>query len=301
MHATVRPSQPCNGHRHRSVSDRSPRLRQSNRRIAGNRVGCMGNRAARPYLLPGKRPHNLCGRGTDLLLFNHRNVVIASVIARSPPSGMIVDVGGRNGYVSLGLQRAGFNSVVVEPGAQGARCASERGLPVIKAPFETLDIPRGTMPAAGLFDVLERIGNAAGALRGLHEGSRPGGMLYQTVPAFGWLWSSVDVQAGHYWRYSLTSLAQSVASAGFVIEYAAYFFSILVPPVLALRTVPTELGLTRSNMRTDTADDRRLTAGLIDVEISKTMAWEAGRIARGKTIALDSSCFLVAKRTNDRA
>lgn len=233
--------------------------------------------------------------------FNHRNVVIASVVARFPPSGMIVDVGGGNGYVSLGLQRAGFNSVVVEPGAQGARCASERGLPVIKAPFETLDIPRGTMPAAGLFDVLEHIEDAAGALRGLHEGIRPGGMLYLTVPAFGWLWSSEDVQAGHYRRYTLASLTQSVRSAGFDIEYATYFFSMLVPPVLALRTVPTKLGLTRSNMPTDTANDHRLPAGLIGVGISKAMAWEADRISRGKTIAFGSSCLLVARRTNNRA
>src|SRR5438046_2339206 len=46
--------------------------------------------------------------------FRHRNRVIAAAVRRFPPlAGPIFDIGGGNGYVSLGLQRAGYSTVLV--------------------------------------------------------------------------------------------------------------------------------------------------------------------------------------------
>lgn len=227
--------------------------------------------------------------------FNHRNDVIASVVTRHPPRGTIVDVGGGNGYVSLGLRKAGFDSVVVEPGSVGAHCAHDRGLPVIMAPFEQLDVPPGSMTAAGLFDVLEHIEDDAAALRSLHAAMEPGGMLYLAVPAFTWLWSAEDVHAGHFRRYTRGGLAKLVAAQGFTVECATYFFSMLVPPVLALRAAPSRLGI-RVKEPSSTADDHKLPGGPVGKAMSRAMAWEAQRIAAGRAVPFGSSCLLVARR-----
>jgi hypothetical protein len=49
----------------------------------------------------------------DSFWFHHRNRIITSVFSQFPPEGTIFDVGGGNGFVSLGLQQAGLDAVLV--------------------------------------------------------------------------------------------------------------------------------------------------------------------------------------------
>ena len=62
--------------------------------------------------------------------FGHRNNCIASIVGSYPPAnnGTIFDIGGGNGFVSLGLVNAGFDVALVEPGRVGASKAKNRGL-----------------------------------------------------------------------------------------------------------------------------------------------------------------------------
>ncbi|HEX3866389.1 MAG TPA: hypothetical protein VHV78_06525, partial [Gemmatimonadaceae bacterium] len=48
--------------------------------------------------------------------FRHRNRCIVEMLRRLPPSGTVFDVGGGNGFVTAGLLKAGFDSILVEPG-----------------------------------------------------------------------------------------------------------------------------------------------------------------------------------------
>src|SRR5689334_22727053 len=48
--------------------------------------------------------------------FSHRNSCIVSLMRQFPPKGPILDVGGGNGFVSLGLKRSGIRAIVLEPG-----------------------------------------------------------------------------------------------------------------------------------------------------------------------------------------
>lgn len=232
--------------------------------------------------------------------FNHRNAVIASIVGRFPPGGLIADVGGGNGYVSLGLRRAGFESVVIEPGAVGAHCAHDRGLPVVMAPFEKLALPAGSLAAAGLFDVLEHIDDDAATLAQLRTYLQPRGRLYLTVPAFNWLWSSEDDHAGHFRRYTLDSLSTLLIAQGFEVEFATYFFAPLVAPILALRSLPTRLKLGKANQPAAVDVDHRLPSGIVGTTLSHLLSWEAARIARGSTVPFGSSCLLVARRADGR-
>src|SRR5688572_19077691 len=56
----------------------------------------------------------------DSFWFQHRNQVIVEAVRSFPPAGPIFDVGGGNGCVAHALQKAGFPTVVVEPGPGAA-------------------------------------------------------------------------------------------------------------------------------------------------------------------------------------
>ena len=92
--------------------------------------------------------------------FHHRNNCIIEMIKSYPPvhNGLIFDIGGGNGFVSRGLLNSGFNVVLVEPGPSGAKNAKRRGIPhVICATTHTAKFKTETIPAIGVFDVVEHI------------------------------------------------------------------------------------------------------------------------------------------------
>ena len=79
----------------------------------------MGSGAARTrtdlYPLEGENLHQI---EESSFWFKHRNACIEAAVKCHPPrsGGPIFDVGGGNGFVTLGLIRAGFETVLVEPG-----------------------------------------------------------------------------------------------------------------------------------------------------------------------------------------
>ena len=89
--------------------------------------------------------------------------------------------------------------------------------------------------AAGAFDVLEHIDDDVGAVRGLHRALAPGGILLVTVPQHRWLWSGADDFAHHRRRYTRRELVTKLRDAGFTIELATSFVSLLLPAMLGAR------------------------------------------------------------------
>jgi len=220
--------------------------------------------------------------------FQHRNRSIASVVRNFPPAGALFDLGGGNGFVSLGLEKAGWQSIVVEPGHAGAINARKRGLAnVICATLEDADFRAHSVPAAGLFDVLEHIADDRHFLRVLRERLIPGGRIYLTVPAYGWLWSAEDVAAGHFRRYTRSSLASVLADAGFEVEFASYIFSPLPLPILVSRTIPSLLGRRKAESVREHRSNSKILASVFE--------WELQRLERKKTIPAGGSCLVVAR------
>ena len=226
--------------------------------------------------------------------FRHRNRCVVAMVRRFAPAGIFLDIGGGNGYVAQGLVRAGIACALLEPGIDGARAARARGIdPVICARLEDCGLPPGSIAAAGMFDVLEHIEDEVGALRLVHGLLPPGGRLFLTVPAYGFLQSADDVAAGHFRRYTLARLARAVATAGFRMEHATYMFAPLPPPVFLLRTVPSLLGLRRG------VDEQRLAAehapdGMAVRLIDRLLDIEARRIEAGRRVPFGTSCLGVA-------
>jgi SAM-dependent methyltransferase len=226
--------------------------------------------------------------------FQHRNRCIANCVRAYPPSGVVFDVGGGNGFVSLGLQRAGWDTVVVEPGVTGACNAQRRGLlHVICSTFEDAGFRQHALPSVGMFDVLEHVEDDAGFLRALHEAMVPGGRLYLTVPAYQWLWSAEDTYAGHFRRYTLPSLTSTLDRAGFDLELRSYMFSILPLPIFLRRRIPYLLGLKEATTSESAAKDHATRP--LNRLVDRVFAWEQNALDRRRAIPWGSSCLVVAK------
>ena len=91
----------------------------------------------------------------DSFWFEHRNAVLLAALSRFAPTGVILDVGGGNGYVTRALVKAGHPAVLLEPGEVGVRNAQARGLrPIICSSLQDAGILPGVLPAVGLFDAV---------------------------------------------------------------------------------------------------------------------------------------------------
>jgi SAM-dependent methyltransferase len=243
-------------------------------------------------------------RGHDGLLeieagsfwFRHRNRCVTEVVRAHPPAGAILDVGAGNGYVTLALRQAGFDALAVEPGIGGARNALRRGLePVVCATIEGAGFPDGSLPAVGLFDVLEHIRDDGGFLRTIRRLLRPDGMLYLSVPAYQWLWSSEDVLAGHYRRYALRRITALLRNSGYSVLFATYFFAVLPLPIFALRSLPSRLGLRKAPSLESATAEHRPREGAAGRLMERVLDWEVRRIQRGLRILAGGSCLVVAR------
>lgn len=227
--------------------------------------------------------------------FGHRNDAIRSVIQQFPPPAELpfLDVGGGNGFVGAMIASLGHRVVLIEPGEAGARCAREqRGIPeVVQASIVDLEVASATVGAIGLFDVLEHIEDDVDALTRLREMLVEGGKIYLTVPSHRWLWSSADVQAGHFRRYTRRQLVAVLEKAGLDVEFASYFFWPLPLPMFLLRCLPERLGLRRGESRSERVvreHDRQ--PGLAD----KVLARENRRLRSGRRIRFGASTVAVA-------
>lgn len=230
--------------------------------------------------------------------FRHRNACITAAAKRLPPSGALFDVGGGNGCVSKALAEAGIESVVVEPGGLGARNARRRGLQhVICATTEGAGFAACSLPAIGLFDVIEHVQDDRPFLRDMSALLAPGGRLYATVPAYGWLWSDEDVHAGHFRRHTLSSVAALVKQSGLALEYASYFFRWLPLPILLLRALPHRLGLHRpAHAPESVARDHAVGGGRVVRVLDTMLAREVQQVATGHTMPFGGSCLFVARK-----
>jgi SAM-dependent methyltransferase len=233
----------------------------------------------------------------DSFWFRHRNGIITSVISQFPPDGTIFDVGGGNGFVSLGLQRAELDAVLVEPGPRGAQNARRRGLEnVVCSTLEDAGFRPESLPAVGLFDVLEHIDEADAFLKTIHASLIPEGHLYVTVPALRSLWSTDDVHAGHFRRYSTAMLTRDLTAAGFEVCFCSYFFWFLPIPLFLFRSLPSKFGLRKEPDRNVARKEHSRPSGIRSRILDWCLSREQRRIAAGKKMRTGTSCIAVARK-----
>lgn len=275
-------------------------IRRMSKRLRKHPDGFWVSESVRPVSYPEDTRSEYAAIEAKSYWFAHRNRCIVAIARRFTPSGIILDVGGGNGFVSLGLKRAGLPCVVLEPGARGAEIAISRGLPVIMATLADADIADGAVAAIGLFDVLEHIERDLETLNDLHRVLEDHGWLYLTVPAYGWLWSDEDTAAGHARRYTLPVMTRKLLAAGFRIAYATYMFKPLVLPIMLFRSMPSLFRRHRAKTR-DIAADHTLPAGTAGQLFNAMLNAEYASIARGRCVSFGSSILVAARKLPRRA
>lgn len=230
--------------------------------------------------------------------FRHRNNCISESVKKYSKDKVFFDIGGGNGFVSLGLNKSGIETVVVEPGVQGCLNAKSRGLNnIICATLEDAAFKKESIESAGLFDVVEHIEDDVEFLKILSEYLKKGAKLYITVPSFNWLWSNEDNFAGHYRRYTLKSMKKVLEKAGYEIEYSSYIFSILPLPVMLFRCLPYRLGLAKkSEDLSKNEKEHKERKGILSGLLNRIWNWEINKIKKNKRILFGGSCFVVAKK-----
>lgn len=230
--------------------------------------------------------------------FAHRNRCIVAAVKTFPPpeGGAIFDIGGGNGFVARGLLDAGFDAVLLEPGVAGAHNAQKRGVQnIICATTETARIRSDSIPAAGLFDVIEHIENDVGFLRSLRSNVKRGGHLYATVPAFNVLWAKEDVMAGHFRRYTRGGICKAIADAGFDILFSSYIFRPLPLPIFLFRVLPHWLRLDLTKAQNKDQREHGGSSGRAARMLDRVLQAEVRNIMANKPMRFGASCLVVAR------
>lgn len=265
--------------------------------LQSNNIWSTSDRRSVSYPTDGNKEYFKIEDGS--FWFRHRNEIIAFLVNRHSPTKPIFDIGGGNGCVSNHLQSVGIDVALVEPGASGTLNARARGVrTIVQSTLEDAGFFSNSIPAIGLFDVIEHIEDDLAFLCSIYDYLEPGGVLYLTVPSYRTLWSNDDVLAGHFRRYSINSLKGSLASVGFHNIYSSYIFSLLIPPIFALRTLPSLFRIAKRK-KTCSADIKNahcVQNRIISEALKLYLKKESDLIKLGKKIPCGSSCIAVAKK-----
>lgn len=229
--------------------------------------------------------------------FRHHNRCIISVMENYPPNGKIFDIGGGNGFVSRGMIEAGFDVALVEPGYQGALNSAKRGIKtVICAAADLVHFNRSTLPAIGLFDVVEHVQDDLTFMTGMHDLLMDHGLVYLTVPAHPFLWSAEDEAAGHFRRYSSSQTVALLEASSFRVLYCTYIFQALLLPIFLFRALPLRLGYRKQSIQETSARDHASKGGMGHTIITKLLNYELPAIRASRSITSGTSCLLVAQK-----
>ena len=226
--------------------------------------------------------------------FRQRNHIISIIVQKRFKNGVFADVGGGNGYVcdKLEKQFPELSFILVEPGPDGCRNARQRGLKLVfnKTLKELSEYPY--LENIGIFDVIEHIQDDNAFLKELYLKLKSGGKVFLTTPAYGFLWSKADENAGHFRRYTITDLKKKAEIVGFQIEYSSYFFATLLPLIFLFRVLPVKLGIIRED--STAAEDHAET--VLSKWLEKILSCELFLLKHGIHLPFGASIIMCIKK-----
>jgi SAM-dependent methyltransferase len=227
--------------------------------------------------------------------FIHRNKCIQFLIKKFPPAGFLLDIGGGNGYVSKGIMETGVCEVaLLEPGMNGILNAKKRGVEnLINSTLQDAKIKTNSLPAAGLFDVLEHIKDDNKFLNELNELLSTGGYLFITVPTYSLLWSKDDEVAGHFRRYTLGDLKKRLEQSNFEICFASYFFMFLIFPIFFLKSLP-DMFFKNKSHNDSVNNNHAPSIGRSFIDL--ILIFELFLLKKNIHLPFGSSCIVIAKK-----
>ncbi len=242
---------------------------------------------------------NLCFEVEDASFwFNQRNEIIFSVLSNFiDKDEFFWDIGGGNGFVCKYLEARGFNTILVEPGIKACFNASRRGLTrILNSTIEQIWLDDDKIQSCGLFDVLEHIPDDRKYLKSIANLLADNGRVVLTVPAYSLLWSTSDKIAKHFRRYNMKSLRKTAEEACLFIDWATYFFSYLILPIVLFRVIPAWLGVNKYRNIASEKGSLCPRRGVTTKLFEKLNLWENSRIIREKKVFAGSSIIAVLRK-----
>jgi len=190
-----------------------------------------------------------------------RAVILAAAKRHLGQGARVLDFGCGAGGLTQALAMR-YQVLGVDSSKTAIEVAQRRGINA-QLIDSTEPLPAG-FDALCALDVLEHLDDDDGTVRRLAASIRPGGLIMVTVPAYAWLWGSMDEVAGHRRRYRLRSLCALMERGGLRRVHASYFNSLLFPALAAGRL----LGLPRPGHEVDTPPRavNAVLAGLFSLE-----------------------------------
>ena len=169
--------------------------------------------------------------------FTARRAVVVSLLKRSgvaTRSATILglDIGCGTGFTAVYLTENGFPTLGIDSYASFAELYQQgRGAGFIQGNIHSID-PEREFNFVLLLDVLEHVVDDAGFLKQAIKFVKPDGVVILSLPAFRFLWSGVDEQAGHLRRYdkeTMTRLVEGIGQGVRIEKQFYYYGSTIVP------------------------------------------------------------------------
>lgn len=111
----------------------------------------------------------------------------------------------------------------------------EGGIKKFHADIEKKELEKNYYDVICCFDVLEHLENDQKTLNKICDSLKPSGILFLTVPAFKFLFSSHDIALNHKRRYGKKEILKKVKIAGFKKAKLFYWNFIFFMPIAILR------------------------------------------------------------------
>jgi SAM-dependent methyltransferase len=166
--------------------------------------------------------------------YAERRAILRRLASPVTTGAWALDVGAAGGGNTRVLADAGFRSVAVEYGAEGAAVAHSRGVTVVRGDATRLPFRDESATVMVAFDVLEHIDDDGAAARELARVLMPGGHVLVAVPAGPALWSAHDEAVGHVRRYTREALVGVLTAAGLEID-RVWSWNVLLRPMVRAR------------------------------------------------------------------
>jgi SAM-dependent methyltransferase len=156
---------------------------------------------------------------------NYNQFLLNMVLSHAHPNQLIVDFGAGNGTFAAPLAHAQAQSQIVCVETDPILCAilQNHGLTVVSDLAQLAD---NSVDYLYSLNVLEHIYDDQATAKLWFRKLRPGAKLLVFVPAFQFLFTSMDQHVGHYRRYTRTSLTQVLERAQFQIGTCQYVDSL---------------------------------------------------------------------------
>lgn len=226
--------------------------------------------------------------------FRARSQLIMWALRRYfPNANSLLEIGCGTGFVLSGIADAlphlklsgsEIQSAGLEFAAERAHTSRLFQMDARLIPFEE------EFDVIGAFDVLEHIHEDEEVLSRMHQAVCKGGGVILTVPQHPFLWSRQDEYACHVRRYTLPELRTKVERAGFVVEKALSFVSLLLPLLMLAR-----FRKRKPLAEFDPLEELKIT-GVANTLLEKALTVERALIRLGVTFPAGGSLLLVAKK-----